>query len=95
MPIHFPQYMGPEKGENVVMVDDILRSGSKFKELKQLLEEQGANVIAVAVTIYEPNPETIDLGNLPIYYLAKVEAQYYRDHEPAEASTIPPEEVWM
>ena len=95
MPIHFPQFMGPEKGENVVMVDDILRSGSKFRELRQLLQERGANVIALAVTIYEPNPETVEFDELPIYYLAKVEATYYGEDEPPEAASIPPEEVWM
>ncbi|MFN0167998.1 MAG: orotate phosphoribosyltransferase [Bryobacteraceae bacterium] len=94
-PIHFRQYLEPKHGECVVMVDDILRSGRKFRDLKGLLETHGAKVIGVAVIIYEPTPETVDLGDLPLYYLAKLEAKYYTDHQPTESEAIPPEEVWF
>jgi orotate phosphoribosyltransferase len=95
LPIHFRQYVEPKRGEAVLMVDDILRSGRKFLDLRNLLISRGASVVGVAVVIYEPSPETADLGNLPLFYLAKLEAKYYGEHEPAEAETIPPEEVWI
>ena len=59
------------------MVDDILHSGKKLAEMKALLESNGAQVVAVAVIIYQPMPDTKDFGNLPLYYLAKLSASYY------------------
>jgi orotate phosphoribosyltransferase len=78
-PMRFRQYVEPKKGEQVVLVDDILRTGSKLLELKKLLEASGANVVGLAVIIYQPTPDTIDFGSLPLYYLAKLEASYYSD----------------
>jgi orotate phosphoribosyltransferase len=78
-PLRFRQYLHPEPGEQVVLVDDILRSGSKLAELKRLLESAGAIVVALAVLIYQPAPTPVDFGQLPLYYLAKLEATFYAD----------------
>lgn len=78
-PMRFRQYMEPEPGEQVVLVDDILRTGSKLAELKRLLEADGAVVVGLAVVIYQPNPDMIDFGSLPLYYLAKLDARYFAD----------------
>ena len=77
MPMRFRQFLSPEKGEQVILVDDILRSGKKLTELRTLLEEAGANVVGLGVIIYQPNPHTRTFGNLPLYYLAKLETAYY------------------
>ena len=77
MPMRFRQFLSPEKGEQVILVDDILRSGKKLTELRTLLEETGANVVGLGVIIYQPNPHTRTFGNLPLYYLAKLETAYY------------------
>src|SRR3954451_9615313 len=78
-PLRFRQYVQPEPGEQVVIVDDILKTGNKLAELKRLLESSGAKVLGLAVVIYQPTPSTYDFGNLPLYYLAKLEASYYAD----------------
>jgi len=78
-PMRFRQYVEPQPGEQVVLVDDILRTGTKLVELKRLLESSGANVVGLAVIIYQPTPDTIGFGSLPLYYLAKLEASYYAD----------------
>jgi orotate phosphoribosyltransferase len=78
-PMRFRQYLEQHPGEQVVLVDDILRSGSKLREMKTLLESRGAQVLGLAVVIYQPNPNTVDFGSLPLYYLAKLEASYYAD----------------
>ena len=78
-PLRFRQFLTPHPGEHVVLVDDILRTGSKLADLKRLLESQGATVVALAVVIYQPTPDTYDFGPLPLYYLAKLEASYYAD----------------
>ena len=78
-PMRFRQYVEPEPGEQVVLVDDILRTGRKLSEIKKLLEADGAVVVGLAVVIYQPNPDMIDFGPLPLYYLAKLDARYYAD----------------
>src|SRR5260370_1269020 len=84
-------------GEQVVIVDDILRTGKKLVELKQLLESRGATVVGLAVIIYQPTPDTHDFGNLPLYYLAKLDARYYADATRCELCRrgVPLEKVWL
>jgi orotate phosphoribosyltransferase len=78
-PMRFRQFFEQHPGEQVVLVDDILRSGSKLSEMKTLLESRGAVVMGLAVVIYQPTPKTKDFSSLPLYYLAKLEASYYAD----------------
>lgn len=77
--LRFRQYLEQVPGEKVLLVDDILRTGRKLGELKALLEAKGAQVMALAVVIYQPTPKTPDFAPLPLYYLAKLEASYSRD----------------
>jgi orotate phosphoribosyltransferase len=78
-PLRFRQYMEVERGEQVLLVDDILRSGNKLSLLKQLVESKGGKVVGIAVMVYQPTPETIDFSPLPLYYLARLNAAYYHD----------------
>jgi orotate phosphoribosyltransferase len=78
-PQRFRQYMEVAPGEQVLLVDDILRSGRKLAQLKKLVEAKGGQVVGLAVMIYQPNPKTVDFEPLPVYYLAKLEASYYQD----------------
>ncbi|MGA2723024.1 MAG: phosphoribosyltransferase family protein [Bryobacteraceae bacterium] len=93
----FRQYLEPKPSEQVVMVDDILRTGNKLTELKALLESRGATVVGLAVIIYQPTPQTLGFGSLPLYYLAKLEASYYAAG--AECALckrgLPLEKVWI
>jgi orotate phosphoribosyltransferase len=96
-PQHFRQYLAQHPGEQVVLVDDILRTGAKLAELKRLLESRGATVVGLAVVIYQPYPTTHDFGSLPFYYLAKLEASYYADSAHCELCKrgLPLEKVWI
>ena len=78
-PMRFRQYLEQHPGEQVVLVDDILRSGNKLSQMKTLLESRGATVVGLAVIIYQPTPDTRNFGSLPLYYLAKLDARYYAD----------------
>lgn len=78
-PLRFRQFLEVEEGEKVLLVDDILRSGRRLTELKKLVESKGGEVVALAVMIYQPNPDCIDFSPLPLYYLAKLDATYYHD----------------
>jgi orotate phosphoribosyltransferase len=96
-PLRFRQFVEPRKGEPVVIVDDILRTGSKLAELKKLLESSGANVVGLAVIIYQPIPTTVNFGSLPLYYLAKLDASYYAGAGQCEMCQrgVPVQKVWI
>jgi orotate phosphoribosyltransferase len=95
--MRFRQYLEQHPGEQVALVDDILRTGNKLTEMKELLESRGATVVGLAVIIYQPNPNTRSFGSLPLYYLAKLEASYYADAAHCELCRqgIPLEKVWV
>lgn len=78
-PLHFRQYLEQMPGEKVLLVDDILRTGRKLTELKALVESNGAEVVGLAVIVYQPTPKTPDFSPLPFYYLAKLDGLYYQD----------------
>jgi len=96
-PLHFRQFLEQTPGEKVLIVDDILRSGRKLSELKQLLESKGAQVVGLAVMVYQPTPKTINFDPLPFYYLAKLDALYYSDTDSCDLCRkgVPAEKVWI
>ena len=96
-PLRFRQYLEQHPGEQVVLVDDILRSGSKLSEMKTLLESRGATVVGLAVIIYQPTPDTRNFGSLPLYYLAKLDARYYADAAHCDLCRrgVKLQEVWV
>jgi orotate phosphoribosyltransferase len=96
-PMRFRQYLEQVPGEKVVLVDDILRTGQKLLELKTLVESKGAQVVGMAVVIYQPTPRTPDFSPLPLYYLAKLDASYYRDAASCDLCKrgVPVEKVWV
>jgi orotate phosphoribosyltransferase len=95
--LRFRQYLDHAPGEQVVLVDDILRTGSKLSQLKKLVESSGAQVVGLAVVIYQPTPKTPDFSPLPLYYLAKLDAQYYTDAASCALCRrgVPVEKVWV
>ena len=78
-------------------MDDILRTGSKLTELKKLLESNGAEVVGLAVMIYQPTPKTPSFDPLPFYYLAKLDALYSQDASTCDLCKkgVPLEKVWV
>jgi orotate phosphoribosyltransferase len=95
--LRFRQFIEQVRGEPVVLVDDILRTGKKLGELKQLVESNGANVLGLAVVVSEPTPRTPDFSPLPLYYLARLDTRYYADAASCELcqSGVPLEKVWV
>ena len=78
-PQKFAEYLELKPGEKVLLIDDILRTGTKLTELKKLVEAKGGEVVGLAVVIYQPTPATPSFDPLPFYYLAKLDAMYYKD----------------
>jgi orotate phosphoribosyltransferase len=96
-PMRFRQFMEQHQGEKVLLVDDILRTGNKLQELKKLAEDAGAEVVGLAVMIYQPTPKTPSFDPLPLYYLARLEGQYYKDEASCDLCKrgVPVERVWV
>jgi orotate phosphoribosyltransferase len=79
--LRFRQYMEDHRGEKVVLVDDTLRTGRMLRELQSLLESQGAEILAVAVVIHQPYGPDVVFDHIPLYTLARVEADLYPNAE--------------
>ena len=77
--MHFRQYLELTPGEKVLLVDDILRTGTKLFEVKNLVESRGGEVVGMAVVVYQPNPNRIDFGALPFFYLAQIDGEHFPD----------------
>jgi len=73
------QFMEVHEREKIILVDDILRTGRMLKQMIKLIEDRGATVLALGVIISQPNVELPDFGRLPIYSLAKLNVDYYKD----------------
>ena len=93
----FRQFIEPLPGEQVVLVDDKLRSGEQLADMKTLLESYGAIVVAIAVVIYQPHPNVRTFGYLPLLHLTRLEASYWADAASCELcrKSIPLEKVWI
>ncbi|WP_051669470.1 phosphoribosyltransferase family protein [Bryobacter aggregatus] len=73
-PQRFRQFVEPKPGDKILLVDDILRTGRKLIALKKLVESYGAEVVGLAVMIYQPWPDTPDFAPLPLFHLAKLDS---------------------
>lgn len=96
-PLRFRQYLDVLPGEKILLVDDILRSGKQIAELKGLVESRGAEVVGLAVLIFQETPQTIKFDPLPFYYLTKLDAVYYKDAGSCDLCMrgVPVEKVWV
>lgn len=95
-PMRFRQFVEPEKGEKVLLVDDILRSGRRLTELRALVESKGAQIVGLAVAVYQPNPAVARFDGLPLFYLCKMDASYYKDSSSCDLCQkgVPVEKIW-
>ena len=94
-PLAFRKGISAEKGEKVLIVDDMLRSGRKVSELRKIVEENGDQVVGIAVMVYQPNPETPTFNGIPLFYLARLDGRYWRNAEQCELckAGVPVEDV--
>ena len=95
--MRFRQFLEILPGEKVLLVDDILRTGTKLLELKKLVEERGGGVVGVAVLIHQPEPGAATFAPLPFYSLAHLDATYYKDAKSCDLCEqgVPVEKTWF
>lgn len=57
------------KGKRIAIVDDVVSTGSTLSAMKKLLEEAGAELVAIMAAFTEGTPRTdvIALGHLPLF----------------------------
>ncbi len=77
--VEFRQFMETHERERCIVVDDLLRSGKMLRQLRDLLQAQGAKVLAMAVIVHQPTAEAPDFGDLPVYSLARLQLTYWQD----------------
>jgi orotate phosphoribosyltransferase len=95
--MHFRQFLEIQPGEKVLLVDDILRTGTKLTELKKLVEDRGGEVVGIAVLIHQPEPGAATFDQLPFYSLAHLDATYYKDAKSCDLCEkgVPVEKTWV
>ena len=96
--MRFRQFLEIAPGEKVLLVDDILRTGSKMTELKKMVEDRGGEVVAIAVLIHQPEPGSGHLRfTFPFYSLAHLDATYYKDAKSCDLCEqgVPVEKTWV
>lgn len=71
-PQRFRQFVEPSAGDKILLVDDIFRTGRKLTALKRLVEGYGAEVVGLAVMIYQPWPDAPSFEPLPFFHLARL-----------------------
>ncbi len=96
-PLRFRQFLQQVEGEKVLLVDDILRTGQKLTELRTVVEANGAEVVGLAVVVYQPNPQTPPFDQIPLYYLAKLDSCFFGNAADCEDCTNgePIQEAWV
>jgi orotate phosphoribosyltransferase len=95
-PLRFRQYMEVAPGEKVLLVDDLMRTGRRMTQLKNLVEDSGGQVVGIAVIIYQPSPNCAAFGDIPFFYLAKLESKFCTDKESCDiAPGQEPVKVWV
>jgi orotate phosphoribosyltransferase len=94
--LRFRQFLEQAPGEKVLLADSILRTGRRITQLKKLVESNGASVVGIAVAAYQPNPSVANFGSIPLFYLAKLDAVYYRDAASCDLCHrgVPLQKIW-
>ena len=77
-----------EKGEKVLVVEDVITTGGSVKEVMKLVEDAGGNILGVGVLVDRSNG-TVKLHNNH-YSIVKLDAKSYgKDEVPDELDKIP------
>ncbi|MEQ1886459.1 MAG: phosphoribosyltransferase family protein [Bryobacteraceae bacterium] len=78
-PLRLRQFFEVAPGEKVLLVDDIVRTGKRLTELRQLIESKGGEVVGIGVVVYDPLPGVASFDPLPFYHLLELRSTYYPD----------------
>ena len=96
-PVRTRQFLEIQPGEKVLLVDDILRTGAKLTEIKNVVEAAGAEVVGLAVIVAQMVPGCPDFAPLPVYWLAQLDPLNLFDGAAHDLSypDRPVEKIWL
>ena len=77
-----------EKGEKVLVVEDVITTGGSVREVMDLVEEAGANILGVGVLVDRSNG-TVTLHNNQYSIVTLDAVSYGEDEVPDDLSAIP------
>lgn len=75
------QFLNIHPGEKIILVDDILRTGNKLSQLRKLIEEAGAKVLALAVLVAQPFPVCADFSGIPLFELLQLPPHQWTERD--------------
>lgn len=78
--LHFRQYNEVQRGENCILVDDLILTGRTMKSLIKLINGAGAKVLAVGVLV-NPQIAPLDFGDIPFVSLVDVPTYHFPDEK--------------
>ena len=77
-----------EEGEKVLVVEDVITTGGSVKEVMNLVEDAGGNILGIGILVDRSNGTVILHNNQ--YSIVKLDAVSYREDEvPDELDKIP------
>lgn len=74
--LRFRQYDEVQKGENCVLVDDLILSGRTMKSLISLVKNAGGKILAIGV-IADPKIAPLDFGDIPFVRLIDIPTLHF------------------
>jgi orotate phosphoribosyltransferase len=90
---YFRQYLDA-RGIKCILVDDIVRSGKVITRMVKLIQDAGAEVIAIGSLVHFRGAN-VDIPKIPYYYLLDVEAKFHSPELcPMCKAGQPVEKVW-
>ncbi len=75
------QFLEIHPGERVILVDDILRTGRKLTQMRKLVEDASAKVLALAVLVHQPFENCARFDDLPLFKLLTLEPHYWHEKQ--------------
>jgi len=90
----FRQYFDT-RGLKCILVDDLIRSGRTISEAVRVINDTGAQVIAVAALVRYRDAQ-LEIGDVPCHSLVEVDAKRYPPESwPADRADEPIQKVWF
>ncbi len=83
------------RGLKCILVDDIVRSGKVTTAMVELIQDAGAEVIAIGSLVHFKDAH-MEIGDIPYYSLLDIDAKVYQPGQwPEDRQDEPIEKVWI
>jgi orotate phosphoribosyltransferase len=91
---YFRQYLDA-RGLKCILVDDVVRTGKVISQMIKLIEEAGAEVIAIGSLVHFKSAD-LQVGDIPYQSLLDIDVKFYNQEDcPMCKAGEPIEKVWV